>query len=415
MKSLLLLFLAALPLHANPDLFRERFADPATRPEAIAMLTPGTRDHFFHTALAHQLAGREKEYAETIKAWRAANAGKDNVSAQGMDILESRRILTDYDRDPKAALAEMIREMDLEFDDTRPDSAAEEKALPTSLDPDLITADAFRKSAESRQPETPYTLFSQEVLYAEMDGFETFPEDKIRWFIRSFTLTQHPKYVALLAKGLSLKQPVPIGSINLDPLSIAQMDELRKAVPAVLSNEDFNAAYLAKLKPATPKNLERDPDAHAAFLAKCRDYIVTLPPANNDLKAHVLYHHLRLQRNLGNHPKPDFLAYLNLPRRNHALIRPTKDSEHFINGTDRINSITQCPSVPNDAALIESYLKHFLALSDTPDKDLVPLIQEKRLANLHARARILAGADPERPSADWRYSSATRKRGRGRR
>lgn len=62
MKNLLALLLGILPLHANPDLFRERFADPATRPESIAMLAPGTRDHFFHTALAHQLAGREKEY-----------------------------------------------------------------------------------------------------------------------------------------------------------------------------------------------------------------------------------------------------------------------------------------------------------------------------------------------------------------
>ncbi len=394
MKSLLILFLATLPLQANPDLFRERFADPATRPEAIAMLTPGTRDHLFHTALAHQLAGREKEYAATIKAWKAAADRKDPVSSDGLETLEARRVLTDYDRDPKAALAEMIREMDLEFDDTRPDSAAEEKALPNSLDPALITAEAFRREVERVVKDTPYLRHSQELLYAELDDLENFPDAKIRWFIGNFKLTQHPKYVTLLAKGMSLKQPFQIAS-NLDPLSLAQMDELRKAVPAVLSSADFTTAYLAKLKPSTPKNLERDPAAHAAFLAKCRDYIVTLPPANNDLKAHVLYHHLRLQQAQGNHPKPDFLAYLKLPRRNHSLIRPASDLEGFVRPSDELNSITQCPTVPDDAALIESYLSHFLALSDTPDKDLIPLIQEKRLANLHARARILAGADPE--------------------
>lgn len=273
-----------------------------------------------------------------------------------MDTLEARRMLTDYDRDPKAALAEMIREMDMDFDDTRPDSAAEEKALPTSLDPQLITPDAFRKAAELRQPETSYTLFSQKLLHVEMDGLEEFPEEKIRWFIGNFKLTQHPKYAALLTKGLSLKTPVQLASIGLDPLSLAQMDELRKAVPAVLSNEGFNAAYLAKLKPATPKILERDPAAHAAFLAKCRDYIITLPPANNDLKAHVLYHHLRLQQAQGNHPKPDLLAYLKLPRRNHTLIRPMKESKHFVNDTNRINPITNPTGIERNIEILAQNL-----------------------------------------------------------
>ena len=395
MKSLLILFLATLPLQANPDLFRERFADPATRPEAISMLTPGTRDHFFHTALAHQLAGREKEYAETVKAWKVAANGKDPVSSDGLETLEARRVLTFYDRDPKAALAEMIREMDLEFDDTRPDSAAEEKALPTSLDPALITAEAFRREVELVVPETPYVRYSQELLYAELDGLEKFSDEKIRWFIRSFKLTQHPKYLALLAKGMSMKQPVAVVDTDFEPLSLAQMDELLKTVPATLASPHFNAAYLAKLKPAKPTDLERDPQAHAAFLAACRDYISKLPPLRNGMKEHVLYHHLRLQEKLGNYPKADFLAYLALPRDRHPIILPAKRTEDFIITSDELNTITQCPTVSDDSALIESYLFHFLKESDTAHKPFIPLIQEKRLANLHARARILAGADPE--------------------
>lgn len=40
MKILLALLLAISPLVANPDLFRELFADPTTRTEAITTLTP---------------------------------------------------------------------------------------------------------------------------------------------------------------------------------------------------------------------------------------------------------------------------------------------------------------------------------------------------------------------------------------
>lgn len=51
--TLLCLFLACASLHADDDLFRERFADPATRTAALAELIPGTRSAYFHTALAH--------------------------------------------------------------------------------------------------------------------------------------------------------------------------------------------------------------------------------------------------------------------------------------------------------------------------------------------------------------------------
>ncbi len=396
MKSILILFLSILSIHANPDLFRESFADPATRSAAIATLTPGTRDHFFFTALDHQLGGRSKEYANTIAAWKTATETEKNpISSEGMETLEARRVLTDYDRDSKAALKEMIGEMDLEFDDTRPDSAAEEKALPTSLDAKLITADAFRKKASLDMPLTPHQLYSQEILYAELDKLETFSEDRILWFIKSFKLTQHPKYVALLEKGMSLQRPIAVVDTNFEPLTLAQMNELMKAVPATLASPHFNASYIEKLKPTSPKDLERDLKAHAAFLAACRDFITKLPTSRNDMKAHVLYHHLRLQEKLGNYPKQDFLAYLSLPRRDHSMIRPAKKSEDFLINSSDLNKVTQCPTASNDNALIESYLSHFLALSDTLDKDFVPLIQEKYLAIVHARARILAGANPE--------------------
>ena len=396
MRILLLLVLGTIALQANPELFRESFADPTTRPAALAMLTPGTRDHYFYTALDHQLSGRDKDYQQTLAAWRTATEDKRNpISTEGIDTLEMRQILKSYDRDPKAALAEWRRKEDLQFEDTRPDSAAEEKALPTQLDPSWINADAFRKEAATQRKSTPYLLYSQQALYAELDQLDVFSETQVRWYISSFKLTQHPKYVALVAKALALKPAVSIDKINLEWLTLAQMDALRQAVPAVLSNQKFNVTYLGKCKPATPKDLNHDPKAHAAFLATCRDYVLTLPASQNDLKAHILYYHLRLRQILGNHPKADFLAYLNLPRQQHSIIRPNKEAKSYFEASSVLNEITECETVTDDAPLIESYLKHFLAVSDTIDKDLVPLLQEKPLAVLHARTRILAGADPK--------------------
>jgi hypothetical protein len=71
-KTLICLCLATLPLHADTDTFRERFADPATRSQALAELVPGTRNFYFHTALDHQLAGRAQEFSKTLAEWQAA-------------------------------------------------------------------------------------------------------------------------------------------------------------------------------------------------------------------------------------------------------------------------------------------------------------------------------------------------------
>ncbi len=397
MKTLFLLFISSLALHAAPDDFRENFADPATRPAALAMLTPGTRDFFFHTALDHQLNARANEYAATIAAWKlAAEDKKKRVSTKGLTILENRRILLTYDTDPKDALIELTETLGLKFDATKPDSAATNKALPTSLDPALVAPAAFRKAAEIANPREPYINFSDRLLYREMDKLETFSEARLRWFAQKFDRHDHPRYTEMVAKALALKDPVPSGDFSFSGLTLAQLDELKKSTPSLLSNERFNTDYLRKLTPAYPPKLVRHPAEHAAFLAACKDYAATLPPSQNSLKAHVLYHHLRLQEILGNHPKEDFLAYLALPRSSHPIILPVKASKAFVSTGQDYSATTQCPTVRDDSALIESYLFHFLKESDTAQKPFIPLIQEKRLALLHARARLLAGADPTR-------------------
>ena len=97
---------------------------------------------------------------------------------------------------------------------------------------------------------------------------------------------------------LALKPPFSSGSISFGTLTLAQLDDLKKSTPVLLSSGRFNSDYLKKLTPAYPTELLRHPAAHAAFLAACKNYVVTLPPSQNSLKAHVLYHHLRLHQQI---------------------------------------------------------------------------------------------------------------------
>ena len=185
-KTLICLLLSCCPVIADDDTFRERFADPATRTAALAELIPGTRDAFFHTALDHQLAGREAEFRKTLADWKAAAGRKQNpVSDRGLAILENRQLLIDYRNHPQASLAELIRRLELKFDDTRPDAAAAAESLPTRLDPALITEAAFEKAAAKTSPKAPYTEYEDQRILRELDRVETFDEAKIRWFLEN--------------------------------------------------------------------------------------------------------------------------------------------------------------------------------------------------------------------------------------
>ncbi len=397
-KILLCLILACAPVHADDDSFRERFADPATRTAALAELIPGTQSAYFHTALNHQLTGREAEFSKTMAEWKAATERKENpVSAESMKVLETRQLLIGYEKTPVTTLAELIRRLDLKFDDTRPDAAAAAESLPTRVDPALISEAAFEKVTSERFPETPYTQYSGERLLRELDQVENFDEAKIRWFLGNLDRADLPSVVPLVDRALKIDRTLAFtGHPLLTKLTAAQLEALLELQPDLRAKESFAISYLAKLRPGSETDFERDLKAHAEHLRRCRDFVLTLPPALNSLKAHVLFHHLRLQAELGNLPKDDFLAFLALPRTRHGLLRvPEIADKAAIRLDSSFSAATACPPVGNDLPLIQSYLQHFLGQTDSVT-EFAPFILEKLLHPLHARARLLAGADPAR-------------------
>ncbi len=390
MKFLLALLLTAT-LHAQSLDFLELFANPETRPAALATLTPGTRDYFFHTALHQQLTGKTEAYQKTITAWQtAADRQQNSISDKGLEVLENRRIISSYENNPETALKELQETLDLRFDASKPDSAARSKNTPSTLDPALIAAPAFRKRAQSAS--APYQSLSGATLHAELDDVASFDEQKIRWFVDKLTAYQHENYTTLIRKALALKPALEISQIPFAKLTLTQLETLADD-PALTNSEIFHTAYLQKLAPSYPTQLERDLPAHAAFLEKCAAYVTDLPPALNSLRAHVLYHHLRLQEKLGNYPEDPFHTYLSLPRSSHPIILRTEQSRYFPTPAD-FSKITYCPPVHDDSHLINRYLLHFLAKSETPNPTLRKLIKKHRLASLHAEARLLSGADP---------------------
>lgn len=400
-RTLLWLLLACTPVCANEDQFRERFADPATRTAALAELVPGTQSAYFHTALTHQLAGREDEFQKTMAAWKSASGRKDNpVSADGYEALENRNLLLTYEKNPVTTLAELIRRLDIKFDHARPDAAAAAENLPTALDPALVAESAFEKLAAIRAPQAAYTRFSNDRLLRDLDDVETFDDAKVRYFMEKLPRADLPGVVPLVDRALALDSTLLFTEHPLlKQLTSNQLAALLELRPDVRAKESFATAWLTKLRPGAETDFARDPQAHAAHLQHCRDFVVTLPPALNSLKAHVLFHYLRLQMEQGNFPKADFLTFLALPRATHPLLRvPENPSSTAIQINADFLAATGCPPIVDDTPLIQAYLTHFLGQTDDA-AEFAPFVPEKLLAEMHARARLLAGADPAKWSA----------------
>ncbi|MEO0018723.1 MAG: hypothetical protein RLZZ522_2006, partial [Verrucomicrobiota bacterium] len=224
-----------------------------------------------------------------------------------------------------------------------------------------------------------------------------FDDAEVRWMLGNLDRADLPGVVPLIARALELTPPVEFGKLRLrGKITSGQLAELLKLRPALLTSPEFALDYLAKLRPGAETDFARDLPAHAAHLQRCRDFAVTLPPALNSFKAHVLYHHLRLQAELGQHPQADFIAYLALPRGKHGLLKtPETTPRHAIRLDYDVEAATGCPRVGNDDGLIDSYLAHFLGQTDSAAA-FAPYLEKGVLTRLHARARLLAGGNPDR-------------------
>ncbi|RYD46296.1 MAG: hypothetical protein EOP85_07725, partial [Verrucomicrobiaceae bacterium] len=362
-KTLISLFLSCAVAHADDDSFRELFADPATRTAALAELVPGTRDAYFHTALDHQLAGREEEYRKVMADWKAAADRKENpVSRDQWDVLENRQLLMDYEKNPVGSLTGLIRKLDLKFEDARPDAAAAAESLPTRVDAALVSEAAFEQAAVKEEPDAPYQKYQGERRYRELEQVESFDRDKTLWFLEYIGRADLPGIVPLVDRALGFDRSLSFTeNALLRDLTKDQLDSLLTLHPDLRAKDSFALAYLKKLHPGEAVDLTLDTRAQAEHLRRCLDFVMTLPPTLNSLKAHVLFHYLMVQEELGNFPKAEFLAYLALPRMTPGMVKVQESrTEETVDFREDFFDATTWPPVRDDKEMVESLLLHFL-------------------------------------------------------
>ena len=122
--------------------------------------------------------------------------------------------------------------------------------------------------------------------------------------------------------------------------------------------------YLARLHPSDDVNWRQDPAAMRAYLERLWDFVKTLDPRFNSLKAHVLYHRLVFDRSQGKYDLERFLEYLKLPKNVVYILpqfmEPIERQQSAANLQQDYSGVTMLPVVGDDEPLVRSYLEHFL-------------------------------------------------------
>jgi hypothetical protein len=397
-KTLICLLASCAILIADDDNFRERFADPATRSAALNELIPGTRDAYFHTALDHQLAGRENAFLQTVAEWKAATERKNHrVSSVGLTVLENRQLLIDYRKNPQISLAELIRRLDLTFDDTRPDAAAAAESLPTRLDPALITRQAFEKAAAASRKKQPYANSVVPTPAPRTRPRRVLRRAKIRWFLENSTAPTCPASsrssiarsawngrsrsasVALHKKLTSAQLDALLANPSGTPLQHRLQHRLSHQTPP--GRRDRLRARPAGARRA-PRPLPR-PRAHPAARLRTRSRrtsstTTSASSANSAISRRTI--------SSPSSPCRASATRSSASRKTRPRIHPARCRLR------RRHRLPACRRRPPAHRIISS----ISSARPIPRKTSPIIPEEKRLARLHARARLLAGENPDR-------------------
>ncbi len=385
-RFLTFLLLGVCPLLKAADLaFLEEFAVPEKRAAALQQLVPGTDDYYYYHCLNHQHQGQLAQVDALLRTW-FERCGETERLKQ----IRNRQALLNFDQKPAETADYLRRTLGLSFEHS-PDALAEESQAPNALDANLIAFDTLRARALAEHEDV--SGFGDGALASL--ATEQLSSTRLRSLLNRLTRPDFPNLVRLIADELALRDSRGFGSIPIHRLLLlAQLDELVNLRPTLRNEASFIHTYLTRLQPPATVDVNLNVQEREAYLDRLWTVVSTLEPVHSSLKAHVLYHRLKHDRQLGVHDKARFMAYLALPRRvdylpEGFLSRPEYRGKVADLGA-AFEGVSLLPPVGRDESLVRSYLLHFFS-TETDYRPYLPFLREDYVKSVFAEAKILTG------------------------
>jgi hypothetical protein len=365
----------------------ESFALAKDREAALAQLIPGTEAYYYYYCLYHQAQGDLSAVEKLLTPWIKRH-GKSGLYNE----IRNRQSLLAYAENPKGSLDYLVKQLGLRFDHQKQE-LNRKPALPTALDPKQVTGGAFLQRAFSTHKNLDDV--EERGLDGLLRGQVKLDPVRRRHLLQRLIRPDFQGLVALVDADLKSEESRGFGEFNIHrALLPAQLEQLVKLRPELISNRNYVHAVVSKLRPNADIDWQNDPVEKSAYLARVWDFVKGLHPVFNTLKAHSLYQVLADQREAGQYDRSLFLEYLKLPRRV-GYVEP-----RYLNDPDRrrviaelgtdFSKVTACQTIGNDEPLVRDFFMH-LFVDDAGWNIYADYVRESWLKPVFAEAKILAG------------------------
>lgn len=366
--------------------FIEDFALAKDRAAILKQLVPGTEEFSYYHALHSLQTEQLGKLDSLIAAWVQRHGETQRVWE-----IRTRQALANYDKNPQKTLDFLKRRLQLNFAHQKEELNGEPN-LPTALDAAAISREAYFNRTNAVTTDN-IDLFEHSAL-DWLVGYDLKPNQR-RSLLSRLSRPDDDRLLKLVIDDLKHEHSGGFGSLGIHrQLLLVQMEDLLKALPDVLNQENFVMAYLTKLQPTADEDWRHDPKLLEAYLDRLTTFTKRLAPAHNSLKAHVQYHRLLLDRQRGEFNKERFVEYLKLPRRVGYLSKGMLASESFKKFAGDLNAnyhgVTLLPAIGSDEPLVRSYLTQFL-VDAANAKEFEPYINDLYLQHLFAEVKIVNG------------------------
>lgn len=370
--------------------FNESYALAADRSKALELLIPGTPDFYYYHCLDRHAAKDFQRADELLQLWQERHPRDARLG-----MMQNRQALLSSGEDPGGSFKYLEQELGLGFRHAR-NPGGQAGALASRLNPAHLERERLVKNAFGRHPNS-------------LDGFHdaaleslvgmSLTDAALRELLGRLQRPDVPGLVPLVLMELSDPRSRGFGSLGIHrQLLLGQLEQCARQSTSLLGDQNFVQAYLERLWPSADVRWQADHEAREAYLDRLQSFAVRLPDTQNSLKAHVLYHRLAHDLELGKPDRERFLAYLRLPN-----MRSGHNREYLNRFTQRGQFVdldsgfpTGLSTVRNDEALVRAYLSHWFQEAGSYSA-YAEFLDDRYLRQLFAETKILAGeGDMER-------------------
>jgi len=369
------------------DEFLETYATAEDRGAALEQLVPGTEVHDYFTCLHAQSEGRLDDVDGVLDGWRRREKGRSNLYRQ----IETRQALLRASDDPAATYAFLIDELGLRFDDQRR-VPGESPDLPVAFDGDDVSTETLLARRLRRNNTSAFEGLDARLL-ERLVGMDL-TDDQRAGLLDRLPRADVPGLVRVVVADFEANDRLTFGGRQIHGrLTLAQLDELRAALPKIALEESFVHAVLRRLAPGPDESL-RDRDTRDAYLRRIWSVVASLPSSFNSLKAHVLYRQLELDLEEGRVNADRLRRYLALPRSSSYAPERIRRAADQVQFGQSYSGVTPFAPIGNDVALVEDALE--LLLRDASGYEAFDeVLDTDYLRRVFARTKLLHGDTAE--------------------